>query len=366
MRLLLIFIFVIFSNFLFSQNYDYLWDNGLWKKYLEQGADSNGVFTKNYSTGQKKIEGEFKNGIPVGKWSFWKKNGKLKAESDYNGDINIWHHFLGSGRYISVIGQYSNGMKTGVWDFYYNDSICDIEINYSDSIYNTYFINSAYKNRIDSINYFSCLSNSIYEFEIDEGGLHFEVGYGKHYLKDFYLDKNTNYVEFNLPERQIAFKNLDFLKYSLVGSFNEAYFAFNYTNYFNYELIDNGNNYTLHGNNVLFNFGIDAIYVNVVDMAFLAGAGFGNLKLDKSDIEGNITKFRNPSLLLNLMSDFRVNIPLSDNYGVDYKLGIGGRFGLQSDISDKRWKNKNENIKLENRWTMTGYYWQVFVSLGLY
>lgn len=74
------------------------------------------TWTAYYRNGQKKVEGRYREDLPVGKFSWWYENGQKQAEGEYvdgleSGTWTTWHL---NGLKESV-GEYTAGMLTGNW-----------------------------------------------------------------------------------------------------------------------------------------------------------------------------------------------------------------------------------------------------------
>lgn len=85
-----------------------------------------------YADGQKRIEGEFKDGKRDGKWTYWFANGNKWSEARYKNDIRegkstVWHE--NGKKYFE--GQYRNGERHGNWRFWKENGELLKEINYS-------------------------------------------------------------------------------------------------------------------------------------------------------------------------------------------------------------------------------------------
>lgn len=46
-----------------------------------------GTYKQYHAQGQKKIEGQYENGSPAGKWNFFRKGGELRETAEYSGDL---------------------------------------------------------------------------------------------------------------------------------------------------------------------------------------------------------------------------------------------------------------------------------------
>lgn len=72
-----------------------------------------------YENGQKRIEGEIKNGQRTGKWTFWFEHGPVWSEGFYkngirDGETRVFHE---NGN-LFYQGSYQDGQKHGTWKFY--------------------------------------------------------------------------------------------------------------------------------------------------------------------------------------------------------------------------------------------------------
>ncbi|MCB1171567.1 MAG: toxin-antitoxin system YwqK family antitoxin [Leptospiraceae bacterium] len=79
-----------------------------------------GNWTFYHSNGQKKAEGQFKNGKMTGKWVFYYTDGVKKSEGEYTNNYKEgqWVLFDSKGRKTSE-GPYRGGYKHGTWTEYY-------------------------------------------------------------------------------------------------------------------------------------------------------------------------------------------------------------------------------------------------------
>lgn len=84
-----------------------------------------------YPDGQKRIEGEFKDGKRQGKWTYWYDNGNRWSQASYkagilDGKSTVWHE--NGSKYYE--GRYRNGNRAGHWRFWDKDGNLTKEISY--------------------------------------------------------------------------------------------------------------------------------------------------------------------------------------------------------------------------------------------
>ena len=84
-----------------------------------------------YESGQKKLEGAYKDGERTGQWSYWYADGKLWSQGEYkkgieNGLKTIWH--ANGQKYYE--GHLKMGERIGVWKFWDEKSALIKEIDY--------------------------------------------------------------------------------------------------------------------------------------------------------------------------------------------------------------------------------------------
>jgi len=91
--------------------------------YEKTGKDEkHGPWTSWYETGQKQMQGEYRNDSPVGKFTWWHVNGQKALEGTYvNGKQHgrwVWWHQNGQ---KSIQGEYVMGNPTGHWSWWGED-----------------------------------------------------------------------------------------------------------------------------------------------------------------------------------------------------------------------------------------------------
>jgi len=69
-----------------------------------------------YKDGQKKKEGNYKDGKQHGKWTEWYSNGQKKSEGTFKGVVDRW----------------GNTKKDGVWTYWYENGQKKYEVTYKD------------------------------------------------------------------------------------------------------------------------------------------------------------------------------------------------------------------------------------------
>ena len=102
------------------------WPGGQPKKvffYETAGEKRDKVMEVRYfQTGNKEMEGHFKNGRKEGTWTFWFENGKRQSENNFRNDLRdgkstVWRE----NGYKYYEGTYSMGKLHGTWIFYDTD-----------------------------------------------------------------------------------------------------------------------------------------------------------------------------------------------------------------------------------------------------
>ena len=93
------------------------WASAKVATYVKQGKDEkNGLWVQWYENGQKQMQGEYRNDLQVGKFSWWYANGQIALDGSYdNGKQTgkwIWWHQNGQ---KSTQGEYVDGTPTGRW-----------------------------------------------------------------------------------------------------------------------------------------------------------------------------------------------------------------------------------------------------------
>ncbi|MBU2650448.1 MAG: hypothetical protein KKA81_05895 [Bacteroidetes bacterium] len=102
-------------------------------KYYKTDGD-NKILVKEtgyYPNGQKRIEGEFRNGKRHGKWFYWYENGNTWSEGTFeegrrNGS-SVNYHENGS-KYVE--GTYEDDIRVKIWRFYDENGVLLKEIDY--------------------------------------------------------------------------------------------------------------------------------------------------------------------------------------------------------------------------------------------
>jgi antitoxin component YwqK of YwqJK toxin-antitoxin module len=87
-----------------------------------------------YENGQKKLEGAYKNGERIGKWSYWYANGNLWSQGEYlngheNGLKTVYHE--NGQKYYE--GNLKDGTRIGKWNFWEMDGTLIKEIDYDNN-----------------------------------------------------------------------------------------------------------------------------------------------------------------------------------------------------------------------------------------
>jgi len=84
-----------------------------------------------YPDGQKRIEGEYRDGEREGQWTYWFSNGSRWSEARYKADLRngksiVWYE---NGRKYFE-GSYHMGERTGRWRFWDEEGNLLKEVNY--------------------------------------------------------------------------------------------------------------------------------------------------------------------------------------------------------------------------------------------
>jgi len=86
-----------------------------------------------YEGGEKKSEGNIKDGKGDGKWTLWYENGQKKSEGKFEDDKKdgLWKDYYENGQlYLDRI--YKDGKLEGLWKSYYNNGQLKYEWNYKE------------------------------------------------------------------------------------------------------------------------------------------------------------------------------------------------------------------------------------------
>ena len=95
-------------------------------------ADANkadGFTTLKFQNSQaKKAHGHFENGLPIGYWKFYHKNGELHWEGNYpNSQMSgFFSMYYESGR-VRERGHYENCQRDGYWNFYFDNKRSQVQ-----------------------------------------------------------------------------------------------------------------------------------------------------------------------------------------------------------------------------------------------
>lgn len=99
------------------------WWNCQLAKFVTQGKDEkHGQWTSWYPSGQKKLQGEFRNDVQVGTFTWWHPNGQIAAEGNYDegrqaGKWTWWH----ANGQKSIQGEFTAGGPTSRWTWWKED-----------------------------------------------------------------------------------------------------------------------------------------------------------------------------------------------------------------------------------------------------
>lgn len=99
------------------------WWNAKLAVYAKQDkGEKHGPWVSWYSTGQKQLEGEYRNDVQVGRFTWWYPNGQKAIEGSYDngkqyGEWSWWH----SNGQKSTQGEYADGNPIGRWLWWNED-----------------------------------------------------------------------------------------------------------------------------------------------------------------------------------------------------------------------------------------------------
>jgi len=84
-----------------------------------------------YRNGQKKSEGNYKDGKRNGKWTWWYENGQMEFEINYkDGEVDgKWTDWFENGQ-KQLEGNYKDGKRNGKWTSWYENGQKRTEVNY--------------------------------------------------------------------------------------------------------------------------------------------------------------------------------------------------------------------------------------------
>ena len=91
------------------------------------------VFDLNKRTGKKTLQGQYKNGLKTGKWTYWRTNGKKKKEISYkNGkEHGLWTMWYKNGR-KEYERTFKNGKQDGLTTRWHDNGKKELEVTYKD------------------------------------------------------------------------------------------------------------------------------------------------------------------------------------------------------------------------------------------
>lgn len=112
-RFILVIIALLMSMPTFAQEYN----------RTDSKGRRQGVWMDFYANGQKRYEGEFKNGKAKGEFRYYDEQGNLKATNtfDKSGEKALNKTYAPNGRMVAT-GYYVNQKKEGEWKYYDKDS----------------------------------------------------------------------------------------------------------------------------------------------------------------------------------------------------------------------------------------------------
>jgi antitoxin component YwqK of YwqJK toxin-antitoxin module len=92
------------------------------------------LLTEYHSNGQKKSEGNLKDGIREGSTTKWYENGQIKSEGNYSKDgekDSKWTYWYENGQKKAEVNL-KNGDDDGEWSYWYENGLKESEGNYAD------------------------------------------------------------------------------------------------------------------------------------------------------------------------------------------------------------------------------------------
>tara|TARA_Y100000310_G_scaffold281626_1_gene302225 strand:- start:5 stop:478 length:474 start_codon:yes stop_codon:yes gene_type:complete len=135
--ILFITLLIFFTTLLFPQskvNINNLSDYG--GKMFKENDDkpyTGLVFDLYRTTGNKSLEGRYKDGLRNGKWSWWNEDNKMDSSGAYNNGIQDgkWTYWYDNGQKIGE-GTYKDGKEDGKWTSWYENGQKMNEFTYKD------------------------------------------------------------------------------------------------------------------------------------------------------------------------------------------------------------------------------------------
>ncbi len=350
-------LFMIFA-FSYKGNAQMYWESNAWKKILNNEAvDSTGFFSLYYNNGEKKVDGQFFRGVPLGKWKFYSKEGAVVIESDFNGGYIFENH--SEGQLTKTTGSYIHGKPAGIWKKYIeNDDSLTLFYTFNfdnDSVhvYDIYEAKLLSEKVYPSSKYIRRRNNS--------GGLFIDFGFGSG-LVDL-----TSLNDFMEAQTEKRFSDLIF-SYNLGISFNNLNNYFITFNYMPYETsiinIQEIREFRLGGAIYKLSGGFDLLAKDAIDISPLAGVGFNELiivKKDKNSLDEQLAY--NSAVFADIMMDVRFNIATYNNWVKTGLISFGSKFGYSYDLGNPQWKLENSFKTLKAPETdMRNFYFFIFAG----
>ena len=96
------------------------------------------VFDLYRTTGNKSLEGRYKDGLRNGKWSWWNEDNKMDSSGTYKdgNQDRKWTYWYENGQKSSA-GPYKDGKEDGLWTYYTEVGNGKYEVTYKAGIYTT-------------------------------------------------------------------------------------------------------------------------------------------------------------------------------------------------------------------------------------
>lgn len=226
---------VIFVVSLFAQNVGEKGNQDSLINYTDIQGNKQGKWTKNYKSGKKAYEANFRNNKLVGEYKRWFASGQLMAHVKYNeqGDVGYAKIYYDTG-VICGEGKYVNqNVKDSIWKFYGTDGKLMSEVSYKkgklDGQSKSFFRNGKVS---EVITYKDSVKEGLWRRYYEEGGtemetMHvkgkrqgvFQVFYPKgnlkikgRYFNDLPSDKWTYYNQDGSVEKELEYDKKGRLK----------------------------------------------------------------------------------------------------------------------------------------------------------
>lgn len=129
-KLSFVFLMLLISNQMFAQADNTTDENGL----------KQGYWVKKDKNGKVKYRGQFKDGVPYGKFKYYNSTGAIVSVLEYQSpDSVLATHSHPNGK-KSGFGYYVNQKKEGVWRFYDREGVLSSKVSYTNNLKNGPYI----------------------------------------------------------------------------------------------------------------------------------------------------------------------------------------------------------------------------------